>query len=87
MHEPHLLDVVRLKGPAVGYGLGDGEDEVPVTAGDRGTIVEEFDRPEKASLVELANDYGETTALVTLTADKFEVVWRLGIPTTQRVGA
>ena len=49
-------------------------EDVGVDAGDRGVIVEVFERPGPAVMVEFANDEGETKALVTYSYDLEETL-------------
>lgn len=77
MDKPQLLDVGRLKAPAIGYGWEADENNVVIPAGETGTIVHEFDEPNRAYEIEVSNDQGETIAMLTLTADQFDVVWRV----------
>ena len=86
MRKPRFPDVVKLKTPMTGFGLEDGEDEVRVSTDELGTIIEEYDRPEEAYLIEFIDDYGETTALVTATVDQFDVVYPLGRRVPEQVG-
>jgi len=65
MIKPELFDVVEL--------LIDLPD-LEIKAGELGTIVEEHN--DRAYEVEFANDEGETLALLTLTSEKFVVVWK-----------
>ena len=44
-------------------------EEVDVRAGDRGVVVEVFEHPEPAVLVEFANEEGRTKALVAYSPD------------------
>ena len=44
-------------------------EEVDVRAGDRGVVVEVFEHPEPAVLVEFANEEGRTKALVAYSTD------------------
>lgn len=89
MRKPRFPDVVRLTEAVSGD--ADDDDEGPwqvlVPEGELGTILEEFDRPDEAYLVEFANDYGETITMVTLKPDQFEVVFPLGKRVPKQVGA
>ncbi len=77
MRKPRFPDAGRLTSAMPAHGL---------VAGEMGTIVEEFDPPDEAYLVEFSNDYGDTMATVTLKPDQFEVVYPLGrVP--EQVGA
>ena len=87
MRKPRFPDVVQLKVAMTGRGWEVGEDEVVVPAGEVGTIVEEFDKPDEAYLIEVSNDDGETTAMVTARPVQFEVVHPLGRRVPERVGA
>ena len=62
---PELLDVVELSQDMPEHGLAKGR---------QGTIVELF--PDSTFEVEFSNEYGETEALITLSGDKFVVVWK-----------
>jgi hypothetical protein len=84
--KPRLLDVVKLKAATTGPGDMDDED-VTIEAGETGTIVEVFDRPNEAYLVEFSNDYGEAVAIWTLKPEEFEVVWRSGTAVPEQVRA
>ncbi len=73
MRKPQLLDVVKLLAPAPEHGLA---------AGETGTIVEEFDSPREAYLVEFSDCSGETVAMFFLEPDEFEVSvpWNATLP-------
>lgn len=87
MDKPQLLDVVQLKQAATGFGFDDATAEVVVPKGETGTIVLVFDAPDEAYEVEVSDDYGETIAMVTLTPDQFDVVWRSDAVLAEQVGA
>ncbi len=60
------LDVVKIKKDYPVYGI---------SKGDRGTILEVFDKPEKAYLVEFAEDGGEAICMEVFYPDELELVW------------
>ena len=70
MARPHLLDAVRLKVAKPEHGLA---------AGAIGAIVMEYETPREAYEVEFVDDEGQTVAMLALTPDEFEVVWRAPI--------
>ena len=80
MIQPELLDVVEL--------LVDLPD-VQLQAGDKGTIVEEYD--DLAYEVEFSNSQGETLALLALEPEQFVVIWqnatKTWVPLTDRIAA
>ena len=77
MQRPRMFDVVKLRVDAEGIRFDDDDmGDVVVTKGEEGTIIEEFQRPDEAYLIEFVNDFGEVTAMVTVRADQFDVVWR-----------
>lgn len=75
MRRPHLLDVVKLTSPVTTEGT-DEDFDMPIVleVGETGTIVEVFETPNEAFMVEFINDDGEAVALPILTADQFDVV-------------
>ncbi len=86
MQKPRTFDVVKLRAAIAGHGLDDEMSEVVVPEGEEGTIVEEFERPDEAYLIEFVDRYGEVVAMVTARADQFDVVWRADSATVE-VGA
>ena len=86
MEKPRRLDVIRLRTAKTGPDDEDDED-VTIEAGETGTIVEVFDGPGEAYLVEFSNDYGEAVKIWVLKPDQFDVVWRAGTAVPEHVGA